>query len=107
MKRQQPLRPCETSAGTKTVGQGMSHPIWKDVGMKNELPFTQPAPAPSRREIRPAQLDFTLATPPPTTTSRRTSRRQRPCSNERAAWWFDQMRRVVDEGRDVEVTGVW
>ncbi|HTH46172.1 MAG TPA: hypothetical protein VMB21_01545 [Candidatus Limnocylindria bacterium] len=87
----------------------MSDPICEDVGMKNELPFTPPAPAPARREIRPAQLDFTLPASPTATTptSRRTSRRQRPCSNERAAWWFDQMRRVVDEGRDVEVTGVW
>ena len=81
----------------------MSHPIGQDVGMKNELPFTQPAP--SGREIRPAQLDFTLPFLP--ASGRRTSRRQRPCSSERAAWWFDQMRRVVDEGRDVEVTGVW
>ena len=100
MKRQQPNRPCATFVGTKTVRQGMSDPICKDVGMKNELPFTQPAPA--RREIRPAQLDFTLPTPP-TTSSRRTSRRQRPCSNERAAWWFDQMRRIVETGADFRV----
>ncbi len=80
----------------------MSDPIGEDVGMKNEMPLAEPA-AP-RREIRPAQLDFTLPAPTPV---RRTSRRQRPCSNERAAWWFAQMRRVVDEGRDVEVTGVW
>ena len=80
----------------------MSDPIGEDLGMKNEMPLTEPA-AP-HREIRPAQLDFTL---PASAPIRRTFRRQRPCSKERAAWWFAQMRRVVEEGRDVEVTGVW
>jgi hypothetical protein len=82
----------------------MSDPMSEDVGMKNEMPLTEPA-AP-RREIRPAQLDFTLPAPAPAS-ARRSARRQRPCSQERAAWWFAQMRRVVEEGREVEVTGVW
>lgn len=33
-------------------------------------------------------------------------RRPRPCGRARAAWWFDEMRRVVDQGRDYPVTGV-
>ncbi len=37
-----------------------------------------------------AQLDFDLTLP-------RRKRVVRPCSRERAAWWFDLMRRVVDE----------
>lgn len=52
------------------------------------------------------QLDFALANPAPRTRNRSTVAR-RACSRERAAWWFDQMRRVVEDGRTVEVTGVF
>jgi hypothetical protein len=45
-----------------------------------------------------AQLDFAL--PTPLSTSRRRSV-VRPCSRERAAWWFAQMRRAVDDPRDL------
>jgi hypothetical protein len=83
----------------------MSDPSGKSGGMKNEpLPSTAPQPVTTGREIRPAQLDFTLPAP---LAVRRSSRRVRPCSRERAAWWFAQMRRAVDEGREIEITGVW
>ncbi|MSU31730.1 MAG: hypothetical protein EXS25_03525 [Pedosphaera sp.] len=36
----------------------------------------------------------------------RRNRQVRPCERERAAWWFEQMRRVVAEGRDFPVAGV-
>lgn len=82
----------------------MSDPAGQTAGMKNELPPTTTAPQavatnPGRH---PAQLDFTLPV-----TGRRASRRPRPCSRERARWWFAQMRQVVDEGRTVEVAGVF
>jgi hypothetical protein len=35
------------------------------------------------------------------------SRPARACGRDRADWWFDQMRRVVEEGRDFPVNGVW
>lgn len=98
MKRQQPIRPC--TAGSKQVGPAMSDPTGNTGGMKKELPFAPSAP--TQREIGSAQLDFPLPA-----TSRRAARRQRPCSRERAAWWFAQMRRVVEEGREAQVTGVW
>ena len=83
----------------------MSDPLGQTGGMKNELsPSAALQPAIHGRELRPAQIDFTLPAP---ITNRRGPRRVRPCSRERAAWWFAQMRRVVDEGREVEVTGVW
>lgn len=46
------------------------------------------------------QLDFDLPELPP-----RRQRIARTCSQERAAWWFDLMRRVVDEGIDFPETG--
>ena len=84
----------------------MSDPVDEAHGMKSELPPIASAPQPVAgvRGIWPAQLDLTLPTLP---TPRRAARRQRPCSRERAQWWFAQMRRVVDEGREVKVAGVW
>lgn len=83
----------------------MSDPLGQTGRMKNELtPTPTEQSAANRRAIRPAQLDFTLPTP---AVIRRTARRVGVCSHERAVWWFAQMRRVVDEGREVEVTGVW
>ena len=52
------------------------------------------------------QLDFALANPAPRNRNRPFSPR-RPCSRERAEWWFNQMRRVVEDGRTVDVTGVF
>jgi hypothetical protein len=46
----------------------------------------------------------------PSSGARRGQRRIRevkPCGRARADWWFDQMRRVVEEGRDFPVRGVW
>ena len=36
----------------------------------------------------------------------RAKRAVRPCTRARASWWFDQMRRVVDEGLDYRAPGV-
>jgi hypothetical protein len=76
--------------------------------MKNET-----TSAAAVRETSPAmsgdgeiQLHFALADPAPRNRNRPLSRR-RACSRERAEWWFDQMRRVVDDGRTVNVTGVF
>lgn len=83
----------------------MSDPLGQTDAMKNELPpLPTEHPTANGRAIRPAQLDFTL---PTSAVIRRSTRRVRVCTHERAAWWFAQMRRVVDEGREVEVTGVW
>ena len=98
MKRQQPIRPC--SKGRDEVGPAMSDPPAKNGGMEYELPL--PATAPAKPATGSTQLDLSLPT-----AGRRTARRQRPCSRERAAWWFAQMRRVVEEGREVRATGGW
>lgn len=52
------------------------------------------------------QLDFSLANPTPRN-RRRPGSPRRACSRERAEWWFNQMRRVVEDGRTVDVTGVF
>lgn len=57
------------------------------------------------RRQRGNQLDFPL--PLPTVPPVRKVTAVRPCSRERAQWWFDQMRLAVDEGRTVEVAGVF
>jgi hypothetical protein len=57
-----------------------------------------------RRSPRTAcgsQLDLAMPTPPPAVRRRLVVR---PCSRERAAWWFEQMRRAVDEGREIPVS---
>lgn len=46
------------------------------------------------------QLDLAMPAPPPAVRRRQMVR---PCSRERAAWWFDQMRRAVDGGREIPV----
>lgn len=89
------------------VGPRMSERSGQDVGMKNEAPLDSSArnASPSRRRCD-SQLDFVLPTPVPTP-PRRFERPARPCSRERAQWWFRQMRQVVDEGRTVDVAGVF
>ena len=47
-----------------------------------------------------SQLDLAMPAPPPAVRRRQVVR---PCSRERAAWWFEQMRRAVDEGREIPV----
>jgi hypothetical protein len=79
-------------------------------GMKNGTAtesFVRNPPTLRRRRCE-SQLDFALATPPLEAASpRRPERLIRPCSRERAQWWFNQMRQVVDEGRTVDVAGVF
>ena len=58
-----------------------------ELAMNGLLPMELPAQAPRR--------------------GRRRVRAVRPCGRDRADWWFDQMRRIVDEGRDFPVAGVW
>jgi len=70
--------------------------------MKNKL--LEPAAPIIRRLRRDAQLDFALPVPPPVP---RRERPVRPCSRARAQWWFDQMRRLIDEGRSVDTPGVF
>ncbi len=76
--------------------------------MKNEATSAAAPRAivPDSAGDREVQLDFSLAAAAPRTRNRAAAAR-RACSRERAAWWFDQMRRVVDDGRTVEVTGVF
>lgn len=62
--------------------------------------------SPRRRSGCESQLDFALPAPAPKPL-RRPERPARPCSRERARWWFNQMRQVVDEGRTVDVAGVF
>ena len=86
----------------------MSEFTGKTAGMKNEatLSGSEFARRPSRRRLNDAQLDFTL--PAETAAPRRSvASGARPCSRERARWWFNQMRQVVEEGRTVEVAGVF
>ena len=85
----------------------MSELPGKTAGMKNEATLTAVGTRrPSRRRQCEAQLDFTLTAE--TVTSRRsTAPGSRACSRERARWWFNQMRQVVDEGRTVNVAGVF
>ncbi len=71
----------------------MSNPVNEDRLMKNQMP----AP------LSEQQLAFPL---PECARPARIKRAMRPCSRARASWWFDQMRRVVDEGLDFRAPGV-
>lgn len=87
------------------VGPPVSESLCDVAGMTNELPVapvTKPARRSSRRQ-REAQLDLVLPPPPAT----RHDRQVRTCSRTRARWWFDQMRQLIDEGRSVDVPGVF
>lgn len=86
----------------------MSEFTGKTAGMKNEATLSGSGAVlrSSRRRPVEAQLDFTLPAEPPAP-RRSLSPSARPCSRERARWWFNQMRQVVDEGRTVEVAGVF
>jgi len=58
------------------------------------------------------QLDLTLPVPEPAPAApsapQRSPRRPtRPCSRERAAWWFQQMRRAIEEGTRFDAPGVF
>jgi hypothetical protein len=81
----------------------MSEFTGKTAGMKNEATLSGSGAVrrSSRRRPVEAQLDFTLPAEPPAPPG------ARPCSRERARWWFNQMRQVVEEGRTVEVAGVF
>lgn len=57
----------------------------------------------SNRNSAKPQLDLTL--PAAATTVTRRSRKA--CSRERAAWWFRQMHRVIEEGGQFQVPGVF
>jgi DNA-directed RNA polymerase subunit M/transcription elongation factor TFIIS len=70
--------------------------------------------APMKNTRRPSatkpQLDLTLPVPDPaapSTPQRSTRRPTRPCSRERAAWWFQQMRRAIEEGTRFDAPGVF
>ncbi len=82
----------------------LSVPIESPEAQRNERAAARRAPR--RRSRCSDQLDFALPTalpsalPSPVHPARRRVV-QRPCSRERAAWWFEQMRRAVDQGRDV------
>ena len=52
-----------------------------------------------KKEMSEAGQQLALVLPLSPTTARN-RRPIRPCSRARAQWWFDQMRRVVDEGVD-------
>lgn len=52
-----------------------------------------------KKEMSEAGQQLALVLPLPQMTARN-RRPIRPCSRARAQWWFDQMRRVVDEGAD-------
>lgn len=61
-----------------------------------------------RASVTKPQLDLTLPVPEPTATPQRSPRRPtRPCSRERAAWWFQQMRRAIEEGTRFDAPGVF
>lgn len=72
--------------------------------------------APMKNTRRPSaakpQLDLTLpvtdpAPAAPSTPQRSTRRPTRPCSRERAAWWFQQMRRAIEDGTRFDAPGVF
>ncbi len=65
------------------------------------------APWRSIRPRRPAQLDFALPASPARVRRANTPAGARPCSRKRADWWFDQMRRLVAEGREMDAPGVF
>lgn len=90
------------------VGPRMSERSSQDVAMKNESASAlsvRPVSSHRRRGCA-SQLDFALPAPAPTGV-RRSERPARPCSRERAQWWFRQMHQVIDEGRTVDVAGVF
>ncbi len=80
----------------------MSLGAWQTAPMKNTRRATATKP----------QLDLTLPVPESaaaaTSTPQRSPRRPtRPCSRERAAWWFQQMRRAIEEGTRFDAPGVF
>lgn len=90
------------------VGPRMSERPNQDVAMKNDtasVPSVRLSSSTHRRGCA-SQLDFGLSAPVPGVT-RRSERPARPCSRERAQWWFRQMHQVIDEGRIVDVAGVF
>lgn len=97
------------------VGPPMSRPGCETAGMRIDLTpvstETAPsAPAGSWRSIRPrrpAQLDFALPAGPAPVRRVKAPAGARPCSRKRADWWFDQMRRLVAEGREMDAPGVF
>lgn len=64
-----------------------------------------PNPRGMKRELNEAEQQLALVLPLPAT-SMRPKRAARPCTRARARWWFDEMRRIVDEGLDFRATGV-
>jgi len=78
--------------------------------MKSELGSNlSPAPI-SRRALRPrrpAQLDFALPASPAPIRRSKPATVGGPCPRKRADWWFDQMRQLVAEGRELEAPGVF
>jgi DNA-directed RNA polymerase subunit M/transcription elongation factor TFIIS len=80
----------------------MSLGAWQTAPMKNTR----------RASATKPQLDLTLPVPEstpaaPSTPQRSPRRPTRPCSRERAAWWFQQMRRAIEEGTRFDAPGVF
>ena len=71
---------------------------WQTAPMKNTRRTTATKP----------QLDLTLPVTEVTATPQRSPRRPaRACSRERANWWFQQMRRAIEEGTRFDAPGVF
>ena len=90
----------------------MSTPPGEDGDVKSELGFIIPAGPKTRRITQPrpaAQLNFPLPPSAPAPVRRRQEPvgANRPCPRRRADWWFDQMRLLVAEGRELESPGVF
>jgi hypothetical protein len=92
------------------VGPPVSTPLDETEGMKSELGFVIPTAPAARRALRPrrpAQLNFALPASPAPVRRPQPVVSRRPCPRKQADWWFNQMRQLVAEGRELDAPGVF
>lgn len=78
--------------------------------MTNELgpcPATEAVSRRTARPRRPTQLDLVLPVSPMPARRTKPGSPERLCPRRKANWWFDQMRQLVAEGREMDAPGVF
>lgn len=93
------------------VGPRVSTLLSQARDMKSELGFIIPTSTSARRSPHsrcPDPLDLAQSKSTGATARRPQSRgAARPCPRQKADWWFNHMRQLVAEGREIDVPGVF